>query len=181
MPPFTQQAESIYTVNDSPHILVRFLGLEVSPVWRSCIPSGAFCARGWLLSLGNLLFVIPFMHIDKHVPCFILEFLQRLRWTRPRSRLNPEHSTLLLQFDLRLCPLLQKINPELESTVPFCFYQSILDTEIMWRRFSCKRRKKSFAKAEGFVVVTSNLGKYTWFVFVMPPQPCRENSGNLED
>lgn len=35
MPPFTQQAKSVYTVNDSPHILVRFLGLDVSPVRRS--------------------------------------------------------------------------------------------------------------------------------------------------
>lgn len=168
MPPFTQQAKSVYTVNDSLHILVRFLGLDVSPVRRSWHSSGAFCACGWLLSLGNLLFVIPFMHIDKHVPCFILEFLQRLRWTRPPSRLDPEHLILLLQFDLRLCPLLQKIIPELQSTVPFCFYQFILETEIMWRWFLCKRRKKSFAEAEGFVVVTANLGKYTWFVFVMP-------------
>lgn len=129
MLPFTQQAKSIYTVNDSPHILVRFLGLDGGPVWRSWHSLwGLLCM--WMATEPRQSSVCNSIHAYyKHVPCFILEFLQRLRWTLPHSRLDPEHHMLLLQFDLRLCPLLQKIIPELESMVPFYFYQFILERE----------------------------------------------------
>lgn len=165
----------------SPYSAVRFLGLDGSPAqrsWRSFCDS--FCAWGWPRSLSNPLFVIPFMHLDKHfISTSPLNSFKG--WGgHPNPRSDEEYPMLLLQSDLRLCPLSQKIIGELESTVPFYFYQLILGRKIMWRGLNIKQ-KNSDEKAER---ISSSDCKSWWMYFVSflwcLPAPCSsEKSGNL--
>lgn len=123
-----------------------------------------FCAWGWPLSLSSLLFVIPFMHFDKHfIPISSLNSFKG--WGGcPNSRRDQEHPMLLPQSDLRLCPLPQKIIGKLKPTVPFYFYQFILGRMIIWRHFNVKQINP-MKKQKGFLTVVANLGEYTLFCF----------------
>lgn len=120
-------------VNDSPFILLLDFQVWMSAQSREVgVPSvPLFCAWGWPLSLSSLLFVIPFMHFDKHfIPISSLNSFKG--WGGcPNSRRDQEHPMLLPQSDLRLCPLPQKIIGKLKPTVPFYFYQFILGRMII--------------------------------------------------
>lgn len=102
---------------------VRFLGLDVSPVQSSWHFFWGFLYMGMATEPKQFAICNSIHAFWQACSLFHPWILQRFGRTRPSSRLDRDHPLLLLHFDLRLCPLLQKIIPELKSTMPFYLYQ----------------------------------------------------------
>lgn len=168
MLPFTQQAKSIYTVNDSPRILVRFLGLDVSPVWRSWRPLWGFLCM-WMATEPRQSSICNSIHAYwQTCPLFHPWIPSKVEVDTPSFKIRSGTPHALASVWPQTLSFASENNSRIGIHGSFLFLSfHSWEREIMWRRFSFKRRKKSFAKAEGFVVVIGNLGKYTLFVFVM--------------
>ena len=148
---FSLNRANLFTVNDCPLILGRFLGLEVSPVQRSWHSFWGFLCM-WMATEPPQSSVWNSINAFWQT-CLLFHprILSEVGMDAPSSRLDREHPMLLLRFDLRLCPLLQQRIPELEPTVPFYFYHFILERKIMCRTFLCRRRKNPLKKQNDFL------------------------------